>query len=350
MMVALTACGGGETLVRPTLIPTPIPPTPTPRSTPLPPVLDAPQIGDMERPIRLLFALPDDASTTNAREAANQLQRDLEDELELSFSVDLVSESEALAEVCSGLPVAAWISAFSYVAAQTECGAIPVLAETNGTAPRILVGTTVEIVGRKVITNLDQLQDQVFCRSQEQDYATNWVLPSLVLAANGLDPATDLGEIRDYVNDLAVGRALYEIECNAAALPPGEFDDWLDDLSWTLSTEQVPVTVETLEGVLVVIQPAGDVALPASTSNWDGYDENVIPYEVLVFSPNSALPVALRNEIVPVITRFFEDRNDGAQRLHTLLDATGIIEVDNKDFDKFRTLLNDAHWDMTFAR
>ncbi len=90
LSAVLMACGGADDSRRPTRVPTRIPPTPTLRSTALPEVDEAPAIGDAERPVTLLFAVPADRKTATTRQIAQQLSQYLSDSLGLSFAVELL--------------------------------------------------------------------------------------------------------------------------------------------------------------------------------------------------------------------------------------------------------------------
>lgn len=332
-----------------TRIPTRIPPTPTIRSTPLPDVSPAPALGKgEERQIVIQIALFGEDASDDSRRAANQLRQMLQDELELEIGVEFVNETDALKALCSGAPHAAWINPFTYVQAQTECDAEPVLAITRGRSPRTTVGRTAEIIARQDITEVSQIQGRVFCRSYEEDYFTNWVFPSLYLAAAGVNPISGLDQIKDYPDNLSLGRALYVGDCAAASLPPDEFEDWLIDLSAFLSTDREPVTGRELADVLRVVQPAADVSFKSGATRLQ-YARGVIPYEVLVFPPDSAIPAALREDITDVIVEFFEARDTGDQRLNDLLDATGVVPVAANSYQNFASAVVDAKWDMALT-
>jgi ABC-type phosphate/phosphonate transport system substrate-binding protein len=347
LALVVTACQQGNN-VPPTHIPTAIPPTPTIRSTALPEVPTAPALGESDaRQIAIEIALFGEDASTSARRAANQLQQALQEEVGLEINVEFVTEEMALAELCSGAPRAAWVSPFTFVKAESECNAVPVLAITRG-RPQATVGRTAEIIARTDINRLSQLQGRVFCRSYDQDYFTSWVFPSLYIAGQGIDPLTDLSDIKDYPDNLSMGHALYVGDCAAAALPPDEFEDFLIDLSAFLSTEENPVTSSDLSDVLHVVQPAADTAIKSDVVRWQ-YATGVIPYEVLAFPPDSALPEALQQQITETISGFFSESATSNQRLSDLLDATGIIPVDANSYQNFSPVVINAKWDMAFS-
>jgi hypothetical protein len=224
---------------------------------------------------------------------------------------------------------------------------VPVLAITRG-RPQATVGRTAEIIARIDITRLSQLKNRVFCRSYDQDYFTSWVFPSLYIAGQGVDPLTDLSEIKDYPDNMSLGHALYVGDCAAAALPPDAFEDFLIDLSAFLSTEETPVTSSDLSDVLHVVQPAADTAVKTGVVRWQ-YATGVIPYEVLAFPPDSALPEALQQKITETISGFFGESASSNQRLNDLLNATGLIAVDANSYQNFSPVVINAKWDMVFS-
>ncbi|GIV82102.1 MAG: hypothetical protein KatS3mg051_1456 [Anaerolineae bacterium] len=177
LSAVLMACGGADDSRRPTRVPTRIPPTPTLRSTALPEVAEAPAIGDAERPITILFAVPQERRTSATRQVAQQLAQHLNDSLGLSFEIELSDENSALDLLCSGAPALAWVSAFTYAAAKQECDVTPLLAVKRGRSPTFTIGQSAEIVARIEITDLSQMAGRTFCRSGDQDVAVAGCCP-----------------------------------------------------------------------------------------------------------------------------------------------------------------------------
>ncbi len=280
----------------------------------------------------------------------NELTRQLEDGVDdMLFVVDFVDERTAMNELCSGAPRAAWISAYSYLAIEAQCDVVPVLAVQRGQVPNVTIGRSADIITRIDVDALSQLAGRTFCRSLEHDIFTTWVFPSLLMTAEGFDPMTQLGAVQDYPDDLTLVRALYEGDCAGAALPPGIFQEVIIELVPRLGTVQNRVTASDIMDYVQVLSPAGATVLPVGTVSWTGYDTNVIPYDVLVFAPNTVIPEESHGEIVAVIEDFFADPGDGADRLKDLLDASAIIPVDAGNYAAFRTLVADSGWNMTFT-
>ena len=342
LTLALSGCGGGETDAPPTRRPTDIPPTPTPRSTPLPGVESAPMLGSDERPITIHFT----AAGTGAPQAAQELREELASRTGLTFETALDNENEALSALCSGAPAAAWVSAYSYVVALRTCDVVPVLAVKQGTGRDVTIGTTSEIIARINFTSLSQLGSQVFCRSAEHDLDVTWIFPGLLLTNAGIDPLTELAAVVDYPDDVSVGRAIYQGECAAAAFPADTWDDLSEDVALALSTEENPISVAAVDSVIQIVTRAGGNGLPANESTWAGYPANVAPYDVLVFAPESAIPAQLRNDLATMIADFFDDRADGPDRAQDLLDASGVVAVQPRFFTNFQSLVDRAGWNM----
>ena len=351
LAILLSACGGSDGSRRATPVPTRIPPTPTPRSTALPQAREAPAIGAQERPIALYLALPEERVTPEVRQLGRELQRHLSDEIGLAFTVTFADESTALAELCSGAPTLAWASAFTYAAARRQCDVEPLLAARRGRAPTFEIGQTSEIVGRADITTLAQMDGQVFCRSAQQDTTAAWVIPALRMGSQGVNPFLDLGAVRDYEDDQALIRALYDGECAGAALRAGDFDRALLAVARAAQTaEDLLPSYDELTEALHVVALAGDTKAPADPGQWTGFEEGVVPYETLIAAPVSALPLNLRDSVEMAITAFFTDRIDGAARAKRLLTADGVFAVDSGHYAAFLTMLSDAGWSMASAR
>ncbi len=349
LLVVLVACGG-EDATPVQRRPTAVPMTPTPRSTPLPEVPTVPPLGSEGRPVTLAVVLPDGADVDE--DAADDLAGWFLSETGLTVEVETVAnESEALRLVCTGTPAggpaAVWVSAFTAVAAQRDCSAVPSAAVVRGVGARATLGTPVEIVSRADVGTIGALRGQAFCHL-EGDPLTNWVFPSLLLTAGGIDPFDDLEDITAFEDPETLVRALYAGDCAAAALTSDLLDDVLDELEGSLPGEDGPARREELDAAFRVLRPAGDVTLPAEGARWSGYPANVIPYETLVFPPEAMLPADLREALHTALLDYTATR-EGERLLRDWFDASRLLPVEPSDFDALRSVLNQARWDMAFS-
>lgn len=310
-----------------------------------------PRLGDSRRPIELVFVLPDSTNETRASAARTDLESYFSSQ-GLSINVQFVdNDAAAFKAVCAngveGNPAAVWASAFTLAAAQQQCGGVPSLAVTRGQRTQASIGTTVDLITRAGVTGIIDLTGQTFCRIDGQDF-TSWVLPRLIMQSEGFNPLTEFTAVLDYPDTLEMLRAIYEGECAAAAIPAGEFEDLLEELADTLDTADQPVSSSDLAQSMAILVPAGDTDVPRDLESWTGYAANIVPYEGLVFPPDTVLPANLRAQITDALVEFSEGR-DGSELLADLLDASGIIRVDSADYEAFNAMISRARWDMTYA-
>lgn len=296
----------------------------------------------------LLIALHGTSPDRDARNAAIALQDLLSDRLERTARVEFVDENQALDELCSGKPQAAWVNSFTYATAANRCGAEPVLAVTRGRLPDVTIGRSADIIASTEITSLSQLSGTPFCRSDEHDLFTTWIYPSLLLRAQNVNPMTDLAAALDYPDDLSLLAAIVDGPCAAGALPAGDLDDLLVDLALALSAGERVITLDDLEEEFHILVPAGNTVPPAAESSSTVFARNVVPYDVLVFPPSMVIPGNIRDGIVDSIRDFFGDSVDGEEHLSDLLGASGVFAVGVNDYANFRALVISSGWDMTF--
>ena len=216
----------------PTTIPTI---TPTPRSTPLPPVATAIPLGSADNPLHMKIVAP--ASSDATPEVGTQepfattvsdLAKALHDDTQLTIQVETVaSDAEALAALCDsprGTVSVAWLSGIAYAAAYAQgCGSALLEVERGvgasaspGDQARIIVNAALGLSG------VGDLAAHTFCRLGYAN-AESWLIPSLMLQSSGV-AISDLKAVRDYddasamIDDVAAGT------CDAAGISASEYD------------------------------------------------------------------------------------------------------------------------------
>ncbi len=339
----LVACGDGdEKNTGPVVRRGPSLPTSTPLPTPLATVAaTAVPLGDAQRPVVLVVTAPEGNPSSDVEQIGRALETYLQAELaeefgyEFALEIRYVSESGALDALCNGLngsPVAAWTNAFTMHAAHQQCGAVPLLAVQRDE----MVGQTLEIVTRTAINSLTGLTGRRWCRLSADDF-TSWIMPSLILSSKGVDPFAGFSSIVEEYEDsdadnLAMLKAIYNNDCDAAAFPPGSFEDLVDRLA---RDEDASVSQVRRSLKLLVEAAAGDSLT----------EDYIIPYETLVFPSDTMIPLALRLTITEQMKEFFEDDDTGADRLLSLFqhddlpDATGIMDVVLEDYAAFQIMM-----------
>jgi ABC-type phosphate/phosphonate transport system substrate-binding protein len=224
--------------------------TPTPRSTPLPPVATTIPPGIVENPIQMV--LRPSGNIEVARRLITDAQiTDLQDaileESGLVVEITLVDRhAEALAALCGSTPTnvtVAWLDGLTYQAAMAQgCGS-PVLQierdRQTGDAAQIVAASSLGLAG------VSDLNGRSFCRLGYDDYYT-WLVPSLLLKSGGVDPVDGLGTITDYDDIDALAEAVADGDCEAAGLSEIAFDDLgnvSDDLDVIATTPDFPYGV-----------------------------------------------------------------------------------------------------------
>lgn len=330
--MVLMACGGEEEAPPPTRTPLPRP-TATPRSTPLPEVELPVLLGTEDKPISLLFviALPD----SGQEDAIDTLQTQLTDLLGENLAVQLnllASPREALDAICNGEPALLWVDAFTYIAAERDCDASPVLGVRQSQAVGANGVGFDFVYDRRLLGNAatpQQLANQTLCRIAGDDSPVNWIYPSLALRAAGVDPILDVRGIVEVANAQALVKAIFDEECIAGAIP----NDDLDTLVRRLQSANPPIEINTDAAALDV------VVMQEDNESWPE-----VPHSVLIASPDFVLPSAFRSLIVEALQELIDTDEDEA--LQELVPYQQLVARASSDYADFRAWLQAARWRM----
>lgn len=291
--------------------------TPTPRSTPLPTVATQPPPGDTSNPLALVIVNPGGGRSNVAlTRAANDLTELIAEETELAIEVSVVnSQAEAYAALCGsgrGQVAAVWVNGLTYAAAlDAGCGEA-VLQVQRGTGRTASTGEQVRLIVNRAagIQSITNLGSRPFCRVSVDDFYT-WLIPSLMLRANGLDPlnlqnVVDLGDVADVIAGVAGGRT-----CAAGGVSTTDFNDFADaDQEADIAFIGQPVTV---------------------------------PYAVMMLPPS--MPLGARWALTEGIQAIATDP-DRAETLEVLLNQSRIIPADAGDFTQFVNFLRSSGVDL----
>ena len=162
------------------------------------------------------------------------------------------------------------------------------------------------------ITELSQLAGKTFCRPDPLS-TSGWIIPSLDLAAAGVDPDTGLAEVVDAGSHDAVVAAVYNGDCDAGAT--------YVDARGTIE-EDNPDVME----VVAVIHTSVD-----------------IPNDGLQFAPS--VDEELRTQIVDALLKIAETE-EGVEALDTAYSWTALEKQGDEFYDGFRQLLDAAGVDV----
>lgn len=292
----------------PTAVPTL---SPTPRSTPLPAVPTAIPAGADANPIRMVLVPTSTLST--ARNATTLLEQALLDESGLTVELVLADRfAEGVGALCESVDNAvtvAWLDGISSVAAtEQDCGSATLRVDRGGDG----TGMAVQMVAHANlgVTSLGSLNGRSFCRVGYDDLYT-WLVPSLLLAANGIEPLTDLGSVTDYADAVDLLNAVASGECDFAGVAEVDYADADTEVRANLT----PLT-ESVE----------------------------LPYSVLVYPPTAGLGV--RRAIDDALLAIIADP-ERADLLDDLLGAVDLEPIDADDLRPVRNFARDSGLDFT---
>lgn len=284
----LAGCRRSETVV---VIPTL---SPTPRSTPLPPIPTRVAVGSSANPIQL-------AIVTDDSDSAAALAETLAEATDLALEPLTVAQpSEALAALCasaSGTPTMVWVDGLTALAARAQgCGEIALAVEREGSTTR-----TYRLIANGDIEAIEGLPEQTFCRVSVTDRDT-WLYPSLLLDAAGVD-ITTFEAVEDYEDVDALIAAVLEGDCASAGVPT----DSLEALS---NSERRNLTLLD--------------------------NEVSIPYGVLVYP--QAIPLGAREALDSAFLALVDDEA-GAEMAQSLLGADALRPADDVDFESLEEVI-----------
>jgi phosphonate transport system substrate-binding protein len=175
----------------------------------------APPDGTEENPIVWVFVPSGDTErvTTGGEEMAALLYE------ETGLVIDVIvatSNAAAIEAVCSSPPSAhmASLNTFSYIiAADRGCVAAQLVATRYGSPT---YSGQIFVHADSGITSLSELDGLTFCRDDETS-TSSWIIPSILLAGAGVDPATDLAEIVSAGSHDASVAGVYTGQCDGGA-------------------------------------------------------------------------------------------------------------------------------------
>jgi ABC-type phosphate/phosphonate transport system substrate-binding protein len=284
--------------------------TPTPRSTPLPPVATDPPPGAEDNPMLMVFVNPGGGRTQRAlTTAAGDLAEQLAEETSLTVEVEVVdTQAAALAALCGsgrGQVAAAWINGLTYAAAVEQGCGTGALQVERGEGRNARTAEEVRLIANRSanIQSVGALADIGFCRVGFDDFYT-WLMPSLMLRAGGVDPLdmatlVDVGDVGRVIEAVAEGR-----QCDAAGVASSDFADLADS--------------QTRAEIANVGQPVS------------------VPFAILTFPP----PMPLGAQWA--LTDAFEAIAIDAERvepLQLLLEQDALLPVEEGDFSQFLAFL-----------
>jgi ABC-type phosphate/phosphonate transport system substrate-binding protein len=305
LMVLLTSCRRQQAAQQPSVREVN---TPTPISTPLPAIPTLVPVGQSEdSPLQMVIRPFEPVAA--ARNVAARFQSALEDMSGLFVEVVLVERTaEALAALCdssSGQVSVAWLDGIGYMAATAQNCGQPALQVERGRGRDATIGQAGQLIANRDlgISAVSQLSGDNFCRLGYEDFYS-WLVPSLLLEANGVNSLSDLDTIMDYEELPELLQAVADGDCDATAIPEGALDEESDEVR-----DEIDVVETTVP----------------------------FPHAILMYPIEVSLGTRLT--LTDALVAMAQD-DDNADLMRTFLGQDALERADADDYIEFRNFMN----------
>jgi phosphonate transport system substrate-binding protein len=218
-------------------------PSPHPTLPPPPPAPAAGQLGAPDNPIVMSFVPSGD--TTAITTGGGQIADMLKQRTNLTFKVEVgTSYAASIEAMGAGKAQIGWLNTFSYILAHQKYGVQLGLVVTR-------FGTDYyngQIIANNAsgIKTMADLKGKKFCYVDPSS-TSGYIVPRIVMQANGINPDTDLGASTNAGSHNNVAIAVYKGDCDAGATfvdartsVQKDFPDILDKTSVLIVSPNIP--------------------------------------------------------------------------------------------------------------
>jgi phosphonate transport system substrate-binding protein len=236
----------------------------------------------------------------------------LEAETGLAIETNVATEYAGVIEAMCSDPVEAHmgsLATFAYVlAAKRGCAEAALVSVRYGSS---VYNGQIIVREDSGITDLSQLAGKTFCRPDPLS-TSGWIIPSLDLAAAGVDPDSDV-EVLDAGSHDAVVAAVYDGECDAGA-------------TYVDARSAIEDDHPDVKEVVAIIHTSVD-----------------IPNDGLQFAPS--VPQEIRDQIVDAMVKIMATE-EGVEAMDSAYEWAGVEVQGDEFYDPFRQLLDAAGVDI----
>jgi phosphonate transport system substrate-binding protein len=240
-------------------------------------------------------------------DSAEALAKLVSEKTNLNIKTFVATEYAGVVEaMCNGQAQMGALNTFSYILASSrKCADVGLVSvRNNSTSYRGQIITLAD----SGIKKLEDLKGKTFCRPDPLS-TSGWIIPSILLKANKIDPATDLKQVVDVGGHDAVVENVYNKNCDAGAT----FDDARANVE-----KKYP---DVRDKVVVIAYSAA------------------IPNDTVSFVPS--MDAKQRETIVKALLDIAADKAN-ADMLRKVYNWTGLAEAKDAFFDDFRQSLDAA--------
>jgi phosphonate transport system substrate-binding protein len=239
-------------------------------------------LGTQDNPIIWAFVPSSDSETVlaGATELTDLVQKDTGIYITPIVATDYSAVVEA---VCNGKAQMAALNTFGYILASSRgCANVGVVSTRFGSA--YYSGQIIVKAGSDIKTLAD-LKGKTFCRPDAIS-TSGWIVPSITLRANGIDPDTDL-KIVDAGGHPQVVTAVINGDCDAGAtFVDARTDEQKPETEVIATTSQIPndtisfeshvdadLQAKIVASLLKIAADPDNAKLLSDTYNWGGLAE-----------------------------------------------------------------------------
>jgi len=268
------------------------------------------KLGTEENPIIWTFVPSQDSEEVLA--GAQQIADAVTDKTGLIIKTNIATEYAGLIEaMCNGEAQMGALNTFGYVIASERGCATVALASIRYGSPfytgQIVVGADAGI------NSLEDFAGKTFCRPDPLS-TSGWIIPSIMLSAVGVDPATDLAQVVDANGHDGVVTAIYNGDCDGGATFVDARSNVEDDLP------------DVKDKVLVLeVSPE-------------------IPNDTISFAKD--VPDDVRDQIVTALLEISNDESF-ADILSQTYSWEGLVEKDESFYEPFKQVLDASDIDVS---
>lgn len=275
---------------------------------------EAPALGTEENPI--VWALVPSGETQAILSGADEVVEMLEEMTGYAFEAIVATDYSGVIEALSSEPPTAHMTALNtfgaIVAIQRGVADVRLVAVRRGRPFYDGQFVARADLGLTSVADMAGIDGLTFARP-DPNSTSGWIVPSIVLAANGINPSTDLEEVVDAGGHPAVVTAIYSGSADVGAT-------FIDARSGV--AEQYP----DVEEVVVVVEEFGP-----------------IPNDGIQFS--TQIESAMVDSIVDALLAIAATE-EGAAALDSIYNWNELIAQDNSFYDPFLQILEASGMDM----
>ncbi len=264
-----------------------------------------PELGTADNPIVMSFVPSGDTQDIIA--SGDELAAMVEERTGLVVAANVGTDFAAVREaMCAGQAQVGWLNTFNYVLANEKCGVdVGLVTERFGSSTyrgQIIVRAD------SGIETLDDLKGKVMCWV-DPNSTSGYIIPRIMLAANGIDPDTDFVQTVEAGSHNNVVVQVYNGDCDAGAT----YDDARSSIQ-----EDFP----DVEEQVMILDYTSD-----------------IPNDTVSFS--EGIPDEIRDQITTALLEIAQTE-EGKAALNTLYSIENLVTADDSFFDTFRADLSRA--------